>query len=66
MKISKMKILKTVSIKTYWKKVTNRYSTISVQGILMIIIIIIIIIIIMIMVIIIIIIMIMVIIITII
>ena len=63
MKISKMKILKTVSIKTSWKKVTNRYSTISVQGILMIIIIIIIIII-MIMVIIIIIIMIMVIIIT--
>ena len=62
MKISKMKILKTVSIKTSWKKVTNRYSTISVQGILMIIIIIIIII--MIMVIIIIIIMIMVIIIT--
>ena len=61
MKISKMKILKTVSIKTSWKKVTNRYSTISVQGILMIIIIIIII---MIMVIIIIIIMIMVIIIT--
>ena len=60
MKISKMKILKTVSIKTSWKKVTNRYSTISVQGILMIIIIIII----MIMVIIIIIIMIMVIIIT--
>ena len=62
MKISKMKILETVSIKTSWKKVTNRYSTISVQGILMIIIIIIIII--MIMVIIIIIIMIMVIIIT--
>ena len=45
MKISKMKILKTVSIKMSWKKVTNRYSTISVQGILIIIIVIIIIII---------------------
>ena len=42
MKISKMKILKTVSIKMSWKKVTNRYSTISVQGILIIIIVIII------------------------
>ena len=45
MKISKMKILKTVSIKMSWKKVTIRYSTISVQGILIIIIVIIIIII---------------------
>ena len=45
MKISKLKILKTVSIKMSWKKVTNRYSTISVQGILIIIIVIIIIII---------------------
>ena len=45
MKISKMKILKTVSIKMSWKKVTNRYFTISVQGILIIIIVIIIIII---------------------
>ena len=45
MKISKMKILKTVSIKMSWKKVTNRYSTISFQVILIIIIVIIIIII---------------------
>ena len=45
MKISKMKILKTVSIKMSWKKVTNLYFTISVQGILIIIIVIIIIII---------------------